>query len=311
MSSSAGHEPCSNFCPSCCTADMYAHAREPLICAPTPAMLKPEKQLLKVECNHFACRHCFTRERPGDRLKPPDGLRSPAPRQPPTACVHLLTEHIPWQAEPAPVVLHQALAHIHALLRRQADQRLAVAPGELAVDVPLPRGVAAQLRQPAAVVLLHAWPGAGAQCQLRTCACSRPPCHQPMQGTCSTSIFPDRSRASSAAPFTSSKHVFLMPKGSIGRCCLLGTTWILGLLQQSCFPTYCRVAFQSAQAGVCESECMYLKGANIGWPRAPENSLSTALTSRSSASALHSGAMKNCAKRSRPPRSASGLQSKW
>ena len=43
----------------------------------------------------------------------------------------------------------------------------------------------------------------------------------------------------------------------------------------------------------------------------PVNSLCTALTSRSSASALHSGAMKNCAKRSSAPRSASGFTSKW
>ena len=58
-----------------------------------------------------------------------------------------------------PVVPHEALPHIHPLLGGQLHQALAVAPGELAVDVPLPRRVAAQLRQPAAVVLLHACAG--------------------------------------------------------------------------------------------------------------------------------------------------------
>ena len=45
--------------------------------------------------------------------------------------------------------------------------------------------------------------------------------------------------------------------------------------------------------------------------RSPANSLSTAETSRSSASALHSGARKNCAKRSSPPCKARGSQSNW
>ena len=35
--------------------------------------------------------------------------------------------------------------------------RAAAAPGELAVDVALARGVRAQLRQPRVVLLLHAW----------------------------------------------------------------------------------------------------------------------------------------------------------
>ena len=53
------------------------------------------------------------------------------------------------------VVLHELRADVDALAGGYVDQGFAVAPGELAEDVALLRCVAAQLRQPGPIILLH------------------------------------------------------------------------------------------------------------------------------------------------------------
>ncbi len=68
------------------------------------------------------------------------------------------------------VVLDELRADVNVLAGGDLHQGLAVAPGELAVDVAVLGCVAAQLRQPGCVILLHS-------CTVRASCHAHIPCH--------------------------------------------------------------------------------------------------------------------------------------